>query len=300
MLRRSALSLAITSAAALTLTAFPAAPAVAAGTGAAAVTALALPAAPTQVGANGARTGCTAYKANGGWVAQCHTASDPGGGSGGGGAQKCTWSANVNQFFPHATNFLPPAPQGFIYLVQLCGHVFAPPQLLAIGGAATPAALAQQALQELRPPLPIPETAPPRASGHGLVGAPEWFWVPAHQWAPLHARAATPNGAVWAVVTATPQRLTISPGGGLPAQACPGPGIAYSPSVPLSAACTYTYATSSASQPGAAYQVTVTITWAATWHGSGGTGGPLPALSTSATFPLRVAEGQALNNKDDT
>jgi len=291
MLRRTTIfSLAAAAIVASAPAAIPAAPAMAS---AAAVTAAALPAGPAQPGANGGASGCTGFQHGAGWFVQCQDAGATGSGSGNGvGAQACTWHSNVNDFFPNATNFLPPAPKGFIYLVKVCGVQFFPVQLVATGGGATPAELAQQALQELRPPLPVPHTAPPRGQ-RGAVGLPEWFWVPRTQWAPVQARATA--GAVWAVVTATPQRLTVSPGGGQPAKACPGPGTAYSPSAPLSAACTYTYTASSAQQPGAAYQVTVTITWAATWQGSGGTGGTLPALSTSATFPLQIAEGQALN-----
>jgi hypothetical protein len=289
--RTTILSLAAAAVVASAPAAIPAAPAMAS---AAAVTAVALPAAPAQPGANGGASGCTGFQHGAGWDVKCQDAGTTGSGSGSSaGVQTCTWHSDVNHFFPNATNFLPPAPKGFIYLVEVCGIQFFPPQLVANGGGGvTPAELAQQALQELQPPLPVPHTAPPRGQ-HGAVGLPEWYWVPRAQWAPVQARAAA--GAVWAVVTATPQRLTVSPGSGLPAKACPGPGTAYSPSAPPSAACTYTYTASSAQLPGAAYQVTVTITWTAAWVGSGGTGGTLPALSTSATFPLQVAEGQALN-----
>lgn len=58
--------------------------------------------------------------------------------------------------------------------------------------------------------------------------------------------------------------------------------------------CSYIYTRSSAGLPSAAYQVTVTVTWGGTWVGSGATGGSLPALSRTTTFPLRVAEAQAV------
>jgi hypothetical protein len=300
MLRGFVFALAVAAAAALAPGAFPAAPAAAAMASATALTAPAFPATPTQVSANGNGNGCTGFTSRGGWWVSCQAGGSPGAAAGGGGPQKCTWSANVNQFFPNALHFLPKVP-GSIYLVEVCGQQFFPPVLVANGGAVTPAALAQQALRELRPPLPIPQTAPPRASGHGLVGVPEWFWVPQAQWAPVTARVAV--GAVWAAVTATPHRLTFSPGGGIAAQSCPGPGTAYNKSVPAStqnSACKYTYTASSATQPGAAYQVTVTITWTATWQGSGGAGGALAPLTTSASFPLRVDEGQALNTRAGT
>ena len=99
------------------------------------------------------------------------------------------------------------------------------------------------------------------------------------------------------MVTAVPQKLIFAPGAGMPTVSCPGPGTAYDPSRPASAqhsACTYTYPAPSALQSGGVDQVTVAITWAAQWQGSGGTGGTLPALTRSVSFPLRVTEGQSL------
>jgi hypothetical protein len=40
--------------------------------------------------------------------------------------------------------------------------------------------------------------------------------------------------------------------------------------------------------------VTVTTTWSVSWVGSGGAAGTLPVISRSRTFPLRVAERQAV------
>jgi hypothetical protein len=157
----------------------------------------------------------------------------------------------------------------------------------------TPQQLELQATQALVVPLPQVDTAPPRGSD-GLVGLPEWFWLPAAQWAAMSKRATA--GAVWAQVTAQPQTLTIDPGDGS-AFTCAGPGTAYNPGLPASAqdsGCTHLYTVASTGQPGLAYQVTVTVTWTATWAGSGGAGGPLPPLNRQTTFPLRVAEGQAL------
>jgi predicted CxxxxCH...CXXCH cytochrome family protein len=158
----------------------------------------------------------------------------------------------------------------------------------------TPQQLAQQAWSALRLPLPDVRTAPPRASA-GLVGLPEWAWVPRGEWAPISERAVA--GAVWAEVTATPQRMSIKPGAGLAVVECSGPGTAYDPGRPASVQrtdCSYTYRHSSAAQPGAAYRVTVTVVWGGTWAGSDGSGGTLPDISRSTTFSLRVAEGQGL------
>lgn len=156
----------------------------------------------------------------------------------------------------------------------------------------SPVQLAQQAWRRL--PIPAPEvaTAPPRGSD-GLVGLAEWFWVT--NWRSRNDRVQA--GGVWAEVTARPTGLTIDPGAGHAPLTCPGPGTAYDRSRPAQSQqsdCSYTYQRSSAGLPGSAYQVTVTVTWGGTWVGSGGAGGALPALSRSATFPLRVAEGQAV------
>ncbi|RBQ13977.1 hypothetical protein DP939_43135 [Spongiactinospora rosea] len=49
--------------------------------------------------------------------------------------------------------------------------------------------------------------------------------------------------------------------------------------------------------PKDSYQATVTVDWGGTWRGSGGTGGDLPAISRSVTFPIRVIEAQSLVTK---
>jgi hypothetical protein len=156
----------------------------------------------------------------------------------------------------------------------------------------SPAQLAQQAWRRL--PIPAPEvaTAPPRGSD-GLVGLAEWFWVT--NWHSRHDRVQA--GGVWAEVTARPTGLTISPGAGQTSVTCDGPGTAYDrkrSAQSQQSDCSYTYDRSSAGLPDEAYKVTVTVTWGGTWVGSGGAGGTLPALSRSTTFPLRVAEGQAV------
>lgn len=158
----------------------------------------------------------------------------------------------------------------------------------------TPAQLAQRARESLGLPLPDVHTAPPRGSD-GLVGLPEWVWVPRSQWHSMSKRASA--GGVWAEVTATPRRMVIEPGAGLGSVACAGPGTAYDAGRSASAQsteCSYAYSRSSAGQPDSAYTMTVTVVWAGTWEGSGGAGGTLPEISRSASFPVRVAEGQGL------
>lgn len=159
----------------------------------------------------------------------------------------------------------------------------------------TPAQLAQGAYNSLPLPKPDVHTAPPKGQD-GLVGLPEWVWVPAAEWKPVSVTARA--GAVWATVTAAPSEIIIQPGTGLTAVQCPGPGTAYDPAQPAGGqqpSCSVTYQQSSAAQPGGSYPVTVQIVWSVTWAGSGGAGGALPDLPTDAQLALRVAEGQSVN-----
>lgn len=152
------------------------------------------------------------------------------------------------------------------------------------------AGLALRAWADLRLPLPAVRTAPPRGS-KGLVGLPEWVWIPRSQWHAMTKRVSA--GGAWVQVTATPKQLIITPGAGLSPIWCAGPGTAYDSNRAASSQhtdCSYTYATSSASQPGAAYRVTVQVVWV----GSGGAGGVLPDISRGTSFALPVAEAQSL------
>jgi hypothetical protein len=158
-----------------------------------------------------------------------------------------------------------------------------------------PRQLLEQALGELRVPYLDPATAPPRGKD-GLVGLPEWFWVPAADW---HAITVTVRaGPVWAIVTASPAGLTFDPGGGLAPVSCDGPGTAYNPSQPAQAqqtTCSYTYEQPSFGQPRNVYQASVTVAWRISWIGSGGQGGVLTAaLPLRVSFALPVAQGEAL------
>jgi hypothetical protein len=177
--------------------------------------------------------------------------------------------------------YVPPAPNNV------------PPDVVLAG------ALAQRAVNRL--PLPVPEVQlNPR--GQALVNLPEWFWVPRAAWSSLSQR--TQAGPVWARVSARPTSLSWDPGDGSPAVTCAGPGTPYDPTVSASAQstrCSYTYTHSSAGQPQSGpspndrfFTVTVTATWSVTWVGSGGASGQLPVISRSRSFPLSVAERQAV------
>ncbi|MEW9532870.1 hypothetical protein [Microbispora sp. NPDC049125] len=160
--------------------------------------------------------------------------------------------------------------------------------------AVTPEMLMEQALRQLKPPVPRIATAPPRGRD-GLVGLPHLFWAERSQWHSISTRAA--SGPVWAEVTATPATMVIRPGAGQATATCKGPGTPYTASKDIRgqrSSCSYLFTRSSAGLPGSRYKVIVSIVWTATWTGSGGAGGTLAPMTTSTTFPLRIAEGQAL------
>jgi hypothetical protein len=178
-----------------------------------------------------------------------------------------------------------------IYVPPAANNV--PPAVVVAG------TLAQQAVNRLQLPIPALHVNP---SGQALVGLPEWFWVDARQWKPLRQR--TQAGPVWARVTATPVSTSWDPGEGSPAVSCPGPGTPYDPARPASAQrsdCTFTYTRSSAGQPQTGphpndryFTATVTMTWSVSWVGAGGLSGTLPAITRSASFPIAVAEREAV------
>jgi hypothetical protein len=159
----------------------------------------------------------------------------------------------------------------------------------------TPAQLLKIAIGELTVPTLPPVTAPPRGKD-GLVGLPEWFWVPSALWRPESVTVRA--GPIWATATATPTTLTYAPGGALGPVSCAGPGTPLRSGVPAAAqhtACSYTYTQPSAGQPGNAYQAALDVTWTISWTGSGGAGGMITTgYTTGATFGVRVAQAEAL------
>ena len=157
-----------------------------------------------------------------------------------------------------------------------------------------PAVLAAQVRARLVLPQPVIRSSP--APGIlQLTRLPTWLWISRAVWTPRSKTATVPGESVTA--TATPVSVVWHPGDGS-AVTCSGPGVpytsAFSPSSP-SPDCGHTYTRSSAGQPGAAYHVTATITWDITWTATGGAGGALPPLFTTAATAFRVAESQAVN-----
>lgn len=186
---------------------------------------------------------------------------------------------------------------GVASLTDACADFIAGEDEPAAGAVVTvtPGQLAQQANETLFPPKPQVRTAPKRGT-KGMVGLPEWFWIPRSQWTSISETARA--GAVWATVTASPQRMVIDPGGGIAPVTCPGPGTPYAynrAAAGQRSDCSVLFTRSSAGLPKSAYSVTVSVVWGATWVGSGGAGGTLPEITVSTTFSLPIAEGHALN-----
>jgi len=260
--------------------------------------------------AGGGNNNCSAYGQGVSYLVGCTTNGSPSSGPGGGttttSAPACT-TFLLSYWDPVMYSDLTktqPAPAGYDYFILVCGDPKGLPgvgtvpnfaiNILRNGGTLTPANLAKTVWAEITPPPPVPATAPPRGTD-GLVGLAEWYWVPAASWQPIVKSIAV--GRVHATVTARPVSLTFSPGRGLPTASCQGPGTAYNPARSASAQhtdCSYLFRQPSAGQPGGAYQVTVKITWTATWTGSGGAGGTLPDITRTAAFSLPVKQAEAL------
>ena len=162
---------------------------------------------------------------------------------------------------------------------------------------ASPAQLARQAYARLTPPAAAPDYNPRHRAGSAdgtVVGFTTWLWLDGQTLTAKTATAAAgPNRAT---VTARPSVVSFDPGDGSPAVVCTGGGRAYSPSEPNAvSACVHRYLRASGTAPGGTFVLTARVTWTATWAGSGGTGGVLPALTVAAATPVRVDELQAVN-----
>ena len=157
-----------------------------------------------------------------------------------------------------------------------------------------PGVLAALARQTLGLPSPVIRSSPAQ-NALQLTNLPTWLWINPAEWAPESKTATVPGESVTA--TATPVSVTWHPGDGSTVT-CQGAGTPYASAdnpAAASPSCGHTYTSSSAGQPGGAFQATATITWDVTWQGAGGAGGVLPPLFTTAVAAFRVAESQALN-----
>ncbi len=250
--------------------------------------------------------GCAPYVAGTVVPVPCSSGSGSGGDDGtpGGGTPAsggCTMvPLNQAQAQSLGLSWPPPPGEAWALLDCLGGAIGPGPQAVLVSTATgtpqvPPEQLLIQALKELQVPALPPATAPPRGAD-GLVGLPEWFWIPAASWHPLTVTVTA--GPVWATVTATPSGLSFNPGTGAGPVTCLGPGTPYNPAMPAAdqrTDCSYTYSQPSADLPDDAYSASVTVVWLIAWTGSGGAGGVLAsALSVPVDVPIRVAQAEAL------
>jgi hypothetical protein len=249
--------------------------------------------------------GCSYQLINGGYQFECTNSSatggSPGSGGGGGGGKSACTLTPLSQQQGRFLGLQWPPPKNHTWDAITCAgkQAFGGVTLVDVATgvpAVTPADLAQIAIGDLIIPELRPKTAPP-LHHDGLVGLPEWFWIPGPNWGAVKSKVIT-AGPVWAQAIAVPTKIIFDPGGGLAGIRCNGPGTAYQPNVPLSAQhtdCSYTYDQPSTGQPGNAYAASVTVLWNVSWVGSGGAGATVAmgrAVSTPITVP--VAAGEAL------
>lgn len=199
-----------------------------------------------------------------------------------GGPEPGQWVFRINCTGPGVINPEPP-----VWVVGAAQAAPAP-------AAPDPAVLAQQAESELPLASPTIEMAPP-AGALQLVNVAAWLWLGPGVWQPQTATATA--GPVTVTATAQPTEVVWTMGDGHQVT-CDGPGTPYDPAQPgATSDCTYTWTTSSAGQPGGAYQVSATVYYAATWTVTGATGGgnlgtvPGPA----ARAAVRVGQSEALD-----
>jgi hypothetical protein len=154
-------------------------------------------------------------------------------------------------------------------------------------------ALVDEARSRLAFPLLTPKFSP--AAPWTFVNYPTALWLDGDTTAPQTATADAPGVRV--TVTATPEEVRWDTGDGATV-VCQGPGRAPDPSTPSDHGdCSHVWSWPSAGRPNAAYTVTATVFWHATWTAEGAPGGGDLGLVPQRSEPVRipVAEIQALN-----
>ncbi len=153
-------------------------------------------------------------------------------------------------------------------------------------------------------PVPVPSqypsgTLPQDGHAYTIVKANTWFWTDPATWQPVNKTVTV--GTVWGKATATPVKLSFTPGDGLRTVSCAGPGSPWKANdqtwlAPVNPqGCSYRYAKSSLGVGGDdQVTATYTITWNVTWTGSDGTSGAFNNMQTSTNSRFAVAEAQTV------
>jgi hypothetical protein len=165
-----------------------------------------------------------------------------------------------------------------------------------------PAVLAQQAFAELALPKPTngrspgPDSSDPAHGGlpYTIVNLWTWYWTDPAAW--VEQSITVTLQGVSATATAKPTTLVFDPGDGSAPVSCAGPGRPWSEAdandPPSGGGCGFRYA---AVTPDGPLTSTVSIRWHATWTGTGGVGGDLGDVTTSATSSFLVEQIQVVN-----
>lgn len=256
---------------------------------------------PAQAASAGSSAGGGCYPIDFTWICVSNSGSPGGSGSGGSAKYTCSYT-KASQALLQRAGVGPPQP-GYQWDIMTCpgsangplGGQLVQASVATGAPAISPVDLLKIAIGELSVPTLTAQTAPPIGK-NGLVGLPEWFWVPRSQWRKISIRVTA--GPVWADAVASPTSITFTPGSGLPDVSCAGPGAEFKRGQSASSqntSCSYTYQQPSAGQPGNAYQAALVVTWTISWTGSGGAGGTISTGYTTGTaFGIRVAQAEAL------
>jgi len=249
----------------------------------------------------------TCYPVNLTWICVYSSAGggDPGSAGSGGGSSTITCTfAKAPVGVLRRTGTGPPAP-GYQWDIMTCPGAHG--GRASLGGllvqvstrtgtpAISPVLLLKIGVGSLFVPILAAATAPPRGTD-GLVGLPEWYWVPRSEWHPVSMTVRA--GPVWATATAIPTTLSYVPGDGMGSVSCAGPGNSFNRALPAArqqTRCSYTYPQPSKGQPDDAFRAGLFVTWTVRWTGSGGAGGLITSsYTTGSAFAVRVAQAEAL------
>lgn len=154
--------------------------------------------------------------------------------------------------------------------------------------------LARAAWKAVNIPAPTIETNPKIGDkGQTLVGMDTWVW--ATNGTPRAVTATATAGPVTATVTAGTAGLKLSAPDSRPS--CQGFGIPWHKGMPEgSSPCTIKFTRSSA-HLGGTTPLTTSVVYSASFSATDGSGGSLPAITTTNTINIPVAEVQALTGK---
>ena len=151
--------------------------------------------------------------------------------------------------------------------------------------------LAKVAWDAVKIPAPTVETNPKVGTqGATLVGMDTWVWATGNT--PTSVTATATAGSTTATITAGSSGLQLSAPDGK--ASCTGFGIAWHQGMPEgSSPCTISFNRSSA-HLGGSTPLTIKVAYSASYTATDGNSGTLPAITTTSTINLPVAEVQTL------